>query len=223
MSSFLRLKLSLSTRSALPILCFGIALTSGCAIAAEPANTAGAKAGAGSEGSMSSGPLVEAFGGFAAPAGDAPARNLSGDFNGDGQLDRLIWLSVHDSGHQLPVDTSIVRPWPYEGADQTSTSFEPGAKRGLGIVHCQPGTVDDCELQRAFVVHDRDPVSILATEAATELLVVSKAALAEEEGVSEVIERARGDVIVLPTEAGIDTYLYWDGQTYQAYEPLELP
>lgn len=196
---------------------------SGCATAAEPTTPDGREVDADGQGSMSSGLLVEAFGGFAASADNAPARKLSGDFNADGQLDRLIWLNVHDSKYQLPVDTSIVRPWTDEGVDQTSRSFEPGAKRGLGIVHCQPGTVDECKLQRAFVVHDPDPISILDTEAATELLVTSQAALAEEEGVSEIIERARGDVIVVPTEAGIDTYLYWDGQTYRAYEPLEMP
>ena len=30
-------------------------------------------------------------------------------------------------------------------------------------------------------------------------------------------------VIVVPTEAGIDTYLYWDGEKFALYAPEETP
>ncbi len=33
----------------------------------------------------------------------------------------------------------------------------------------------------------------------------------------------RGDGIVLGTEAGIDTLLYWNGETYRLYSPPDLP
>ncbi len=32
-----------------------------------------------------------------------------------------------------------------------------------------------------------------------------------------------GDAIVLPTEAGIDILLYWDGGTYRVFYPNEIP
>lgn len=35
--------------------------------------------------------------------------------------------------------------------------------------------------------------------------------------------KARGSVIVVPTAAGIDTYLYWDGKKFEHYWPEEIP
>ena len=35
--------------------------------------------------------------------------------------------------------------------------------------------------------------------------------------------RHTGDLIVLPTEAGIDTYIYWDQTKYRLYVPTETP
>ena len=32
-----------------------------------------------------------------------------------------------------------------------------------------------------------------------------------------------GDVVLVPTEAAIDTFLYWDGKRYQLYLPDEVP
>jgi hypothetical protein len=32
-----------------------------------------------------------------------------------------------------------------------------------------------------------------------------------------------GDLIILPTESGIDTYIYWDKTTYKLHVPKETP
>lgn len=62
-------------------------------------------------------------------------------------------------------------------------------------------------------------ISILDTEAATEIYIAS---LAELE-LPELSPRATGDIIVVPTESGMDVYLYWDGLTFQSYEFLDSP
>jgi hypothetical protein len=42
-----------------------------------------------------------------------------------------------------------------------------------------------------------------------------------EEG--ELSSKAKGDIILIPTEAGIDSFIYWDGLTYQLYEVIDIP
>jgi hypothetical protein len=37
------------------------------------------------------------------------------------------------------------------------------------------------------------------------------------------VKTLKGDAIVIGTEAGIDTLLYWDGKTYRLYVPPEQP
>ncbi len=35
--------------------------------------------------------------------------------------------------------------------------------------------------------------------------------------------KVNGDIIILPTEAGIDTYVYWDSDSYKLHIPEEEP
>jgi len=44
--------------------------------------------------------------------------------------------------------------------------------------------------------------------------------LIEEAGLSS---KAKGDIILIPAEAGIDSFIYWDGLTYQLYEVIDIP
>lgn len=42
-------------------------------------------------------------------------------------------------------------------------------------------------------------------------------------GSAEVGEMVKGDALAIPTEAGIDIFLYWDGGEFVLHQPLELP
>jgi len=136
---------------------------------------------------------------------------LRGDFNGDGRADLLA--VVHVRSGDLAPHVRVVRPWssadPVAAADDVSA----GADVALAIVHSDGGV---------FLLHDPDPVSILDAGAGRALSVVQRAALGSL-GEPDLARRARGDVVVLPTEAGIDTYLFWDGSTYRWLAPLEVP
>lgn len=39
----------------------------------------------------------------------------------------------------------------------------------------------------------------------------------------DFLPKAKGDVIVIPTEAGIESYIYWDGNSFSLYEVLDIP
>jgi hypothetical protein len=130
---------------------------------------------------------------------------LHGDFDGDGTPDLLAVVRV-------------VRPWPVYYAGTAVDDVSRGAEVGFAIIHGTPAG----RPPEVYLLHDPNPVSILDTQAARALRVVPRAELAAP-GEPELARAAHGDVIVVPTEAGIDTYLYWDGSTYRSLEPDEEP
>lgn len=154
--------------------------------------------------------LSRTFGGGVLLHDAAPAV-LRGDLNGDGAED-LVAVVVHGAG-RLAGGVTRVHPWP---SDEGATDdLAAGSRARVAVIH-------GGSARRAFLIHDPNPVSILDAGAAKEISILPRARLAAEGG-DELAEAARGDVVVVPTEAGIDTYLYWDGSTYQAYEPMEMP
>jgi hypothetical protein len=139
---------------------------------------------------------------------------LHGDFNGDGVPDLLAVVVVRNA--RLDDRVRVVQPWPvYEGA-ATTESVEEGAEVALAVVHGDPAGAADA----MFLLHDPNPISILDTHAGRQLEVIGRDELADH---YRLADRARGDLIVVPTEAGIDTYVYWDGTTYRTFAPVEIP
>jgi hypothetical protein len=142
---------------------------------------------------------------------------LHGDFNGDGAPDLLAVVAVR--GQRLNPEVRVVRPWPaYNGDALAGNDVTWGAEVGLAILHGTPAG----ESGGVYLLHDPNAVSILDTHAARALSVIPRAELAAQ-AAPELARSARGDAIVVPTEAGIDTYLYWDGSTYRSLAPDEEP
>lgn len=145
-----------------------------------------------------------------------PPAEFHGDFNGDGADDLLAVTEVTRGTEPLPEGVLVLQPW--SGAESRAYSRTPSheAAMSLAIVHGASASNGG-----AFLLYDPAPISILATEAAREAFVASRSEVASLD--TEMGRLARGDVFVLPTEAGIDTFIYWDGSTYRAYQPLVYP
>lgn len=141
---------------------------------------------------------------------------LHGDFDGDGAPDLLAVVTVRGMAGDLPAGVHLVLPWPPNAEVVPSDNLAQGSRVGLLVIPAAGNATE------AYLLHDANPISILDTEAALELSVVPHSELSALEE-PELENRARGDVIVVPTEAGIDTYLYWDGSTYRSFEPAEEP
>lgn len=136
------------------------------------------------------------------------------DINGDAQPDTVNVVTISKSMTNLPSSVTLITPWESnENEVKKPHSLAEGSLNNVFV------TFDS---SKQFLVHDVNDISLLDTEAASEISVASKSSLAELE-LSELSERAKGDVIVIPTEAGIDIYLYWNGSTFQTYEPIESP
>ena len=128
------------------------------------------------------------------------------DFDGDGIRDYLYFVRYPDNPAQALKNVKQVNLWQTDEPGQ-------GAQMALLIIHGQG---------MQFLIHDRNTISVLDTNAARESHVLNQNAIIAA-GEGELAQRAAGDIIVLPTEAGIDTYLYWDGTGYQLYEVYEIP
>lgn len=130
------------------------------------------------------------------------------DLDGDGRADRIDWVTLAPDIDLQSLTIPVVTPW--ENQDE---SQEGGSHHKLLI------TFGD---SRQLIVHDRNAISVLDTEAVQDMDIISRMDLPSLD-LPDLVNMARGDVILIPTEAGIDTYLYWDGETLGLYEPLELP
>ncbi len=70
------------------------------------------------------------------------------------------------------------------------------------------------------IIYDDETPSILDTSAIDKITTVPRSIISKE--VSD-LKAAKGDVIIIPTESGIDSYLYWNGNRYQSLFPNEEP
>jgi hypothetical protein len=136
------------------------------------------------------------------------------DFDGDGIADNVIVSGLKGSTAELSKTVTLVRPWIFDKQNVNATDLAAGSKNNFYIVLSKT--------KIAYVVSDANPISILDTEAAQGLFAAKKNSLTEM-GLSELNGKAKGDLLGIPTEAGIDTYLYWNGNTFISFEPLEVP
>lgn len=128
------------------------------------------------------------------------------DLNGDGLVDKIFW-GRRNSNAPLSGVTPVSLWAKY--AEVTH-----GSLRAIGVYY--GGDLGD------FLIYDINDTSVLDADAALSVKIIQhkNVDLIDEAIISE---RAKGDVIVIPTEAGIDTFIFWNGLVFELYEPLDYP
>lgn len=140
---------------------------------------------------------------------------FKGDFNGDGRTDTLAVVPTREiKVAQLPA--VIHAAWPYYGEQSTPPDLLHGGPIALVIAESYP------DRRRLHIIYDPNSISILATQAAEDMFVVH-AKDKQNPAWQEVNGHAKGDLLVIPTEAGIDSYLFWNGTDYRSLEVAEIP
>ena len=136
-----------------------------------------------------------------------------GDFNGDDLED----IAVLFKPTSKPVETTQLKvnmPWVYP-----STTKSNKYHRSL-IIFQKAGNNWLNDKTRVFIM--LDTTGVLETPS-FKLLVSYKSDKDYSEHASMLPVKINNDLIILPTEAGIDTYIYWDKDTYKLFEPEEIP
>ncbi len=139
---------------------------------------------------------------------------IKGDFNGDGVIDLAV-LFLPTSEIVTSNNLKVTKLWQYPDAVPTS-----GFHKSLVIFH---GDESD------WLSGDKQVHVLLDTTGALEtpsfkLLVSHVRDKDYKDNVKYLpVNKLQSDLIILPTEAGIDTYIYWDQGRYHLFEPDEIP
>jgi hypothetical protein len=162
--------------------------------------------------------VKSALGPDASVAAGRAVSELRADFNGDQIEDQLLVVTANRKVTDLPANVRVVRPWPLNEGESQGDNLAHGASVNLAIIH---GPLTDAQ-PRIFVLHNDNTVSLLDAPAGQTLTTVKLNDVAKLEE-PELAAVAKGDLLTVPTEAGIDTYIYWDGVTYKAFAPTTEP
>lgn len=152
-------------------------------------------------------PLLLGFGDRVTPVANQPS--LSADFDGDGVADTVSIVSV-TPGKVLPGDVEVLSTF-WGSVWQAGK----GTKRALAIVVGKQ--------HHKFLIADPDYFgSPMWSEKQLPLATAKRGSKAFKEFQSQE-HRIKNDILVLGTEAGIDTALYWNGKAFVLFEPDEEP
>ena len=141
---------------------------------------------------------------------------VTGDFNGDGAQDILVVVQIKEPRAALPKDVRLINPFWDTPKVIFPKNLEGEKTLALAIIHkwkTPDGATKFLLVGQAALlifVHDRisDPKS------AKDLMRVISRRGKRPKG--ETFPRtAKGDVILLWTEVGDETPLYWNGRTYK--------
>lgn len=136
-----------------------------------------------------------------------------GDFNGDG-IDDIATIVTPLSKPGESARIKVTMPWVYPGTPSGNEYH-----KSLVIFNgSKTGWMSD--QTRAFLLLDTSG----ALETPSFDLLVSKKSDNDYKNHSKGLPtKITSDLIIIPTEAGIDTYVYWDKSGYVLFEPDEAP
>ena len=145
------------------------------------------------------------------PADNTKKWIIKGDLNGDKKPDTVF--IVYTKKNKFPVPSSIKVIEISTGKLAPSTfRIQKNNAIALFVIH---------DNKQKYLIYDSEKISFMESMNHMEIGVLPLSA--SKEVMSELNIKPKGDILILPNEAGIDTYLYWDGNTYQFVEPEEIP
>jgi len=136
-----------------------------------------------------------------------------GDFNADG-IDDLAVLFLPNTKLKTSKQLKVSMPWVYPGVKPSKTYHQ-----SLAIFNGDQSGWKSSNI-RVFAL--LDTLGVLETPS-FELLISRKNDKDYKSHSVMLPIKSSGDLIIIPTEAGIDTYVYWDKNEYKLLEPEEIP
>ena len=143
--------------------------------------------------------------------------NVLGDFNGDGAVDIVVVVRIKARRNVLPKDVKILNPFETRGAVKFPTKPESENRLALAIIHSWKSAATSGK----FLLLGESPILIMQYSRATSNELADKQKLIDmmskrgRRPLGVTLPRgSKGDVILLGTEVGGDSLLYWNGRTY---------
>gem|GEM_PF-3212153 len=140
---------------------------------------------------------------------------MTGDFNGDGAQDIIVVVRVKGRRTALPKDVRLLNPFEPEGGIVFPADPAKANKFALAIIHSWKAPKPAAK----FLLIGDSPILILEN---------SRPTSGPEAGGMELMSRrgklrkgesfprtSKGDVVLMVTEVGGDSRLYWNGRTYR--------
>jgi hypothetical protein len=154
-------------------------------------------------------PATLGFGDRVVPVANQPVPYASADFDGDGAADTITIVSVAP-GKTMPGGVTVISNlW------HTSWHANQATLRAVAIVLGKQ--------HRKFLIAAPDYFDSPIWSGKQLPLGVARRGSKAFKEFQRQEKRIRHDVLVLGTEAGIDTALYWNGKTFALFEPNEEP
>ncbi len=153
------------------------------------------------------------FGGNAQVSDTQQPPYVSGDFNNDGIQDIAILFHT-DANMGANSQVKISTPWLIPGSKQSQKLYT-----SLAIIN---GERDGFQSAQTKVFGLLDYSGVLATPS-FQLILMKSTDKEYDEYQTMLPAKTNGDILILPTEAGIDTYIYWNKDKYDLFMPKETP
>jgi len=174
--------------------------------------------------------IKEKFGPNVTVVSDIKPAEFKGDFNGDGFQDLAVLVSPKGKRSELAAGVNVVVT--SEGPATLPATAVLNGKNSLAILHGSATGLKDSPPNALYLIYDFAWVGwngaetgglILLPKAKQKRDKAGYAAISAENYVS--MPKANiGDALVVPTEAGINTLLYWDGKKYRFwFDPSDTP
>jgi len=142
---------------------------------------------------------------------------LTGDINGDRVQDLVIVVRVKGSRDSLSKDVLVLNP--FEPKAGITFPADPGRenKFAIAIIHSWKNSRPTGK----FLLIGDSPILILENTRPTSGPEAGDMKLMARNARRRNFPRAKGDVILLITEVGGDSQLYWNGKTYRWEDSAE--
>ena len=153
------------------------------------------------------------FGGGSRTGDNEQGAYVSGDFNGDGKKDiAVLFKPGSDMKPHAQVKTGT--PWQFSGATESGKYHT-----SLAIINGHP---DGWMSPQTRVFALLDYTGVLETPSFQ--LILTKNTDEEYKDHQTILPvKTQADILILPPEAGIDTYIYRDKDNYKLFVPEEVP
>jgi hypothetical protein len=153
--------------------------------------------------------LLSLFGAQIRLAADLPANELRGDFTGDGIEDRAYLVNTSSLPPNLAPDIRVIEP--FQKSATKGIDVKQGSAVSLVMVNGGPNFPS-----ATVLVHDPAVDGRLAAAARLGIRLLKQTEVAAMPAPqSAIAQLAKGDAVALPSQAGAQDVLYWDGASFQ--------